>query len=122
MQAHLAANELDGALILQNADLFYFSGTIQQAHLYVPVEGQPLLMVRRSLARARRESALDNVVSMSSPRQLPALLQGYGYASPRQLGMELDVLPTSLFFAYQDVLGDTEIVDIIDGSADNQNS
>ena len=112
LQAHLAASDLDGALILQNADLFYFSGTIQQSHLYIPVEGQPLLMTRKSLARAQQESALDKVVPLSSPRQLPALWQEHGYARPRRLGMELDVLPTSLFFAYQDILGDTEIVDI----------
>ncbi|NIO71305.1 MAG: aminopeptidase P family protein, partial [Anaerolineae bacterium] len=112
LQVHLAANDLDGALILQNADLFYFSGTIQQSHLYIPIEGQPLLMTRKSLARARQESALDKVVPLPSPRQLPALWQEHGYASPRRLGMELDVLPTSLFFAYQDILGDTEIVDI----------
>jgi Xaa-Pro aminopeptidase len=112
LQAHLAGNDLDGALILQNADLFYFSGTIQQSHLHIPVEGQPLLMTRKSLARARQESALDNVVPLSSPRQLPALWQEHGYARPRRLGMELDVLPTNLFFAYQDILGDTEIADI----------
>jgi Xaa-Pro dipeptidase len=112
LQAHLAANDLDGALILQNADLFYFSGTIQQSHLYIPVEGQPLLMARKSLVRARQESALDKVVPLSSLRQLPALWQEHGYARPRRLGMELDVLPTNLFFAYQDILGDTEIVDI----------
>ena len=62
LQAHLAADDLDGALILQNADLFYFSGTIQQSHLYIPVEGRPLLMTRKSLARARQESAVDKVV------------------------------------------------------------
>jgi len=112
VQAHLAAADLDGALILQNTDLFYFGGTIQQSHLYIPVEGQPLLMVRRSLARAREESALDRVVPMSSPRRLPALLQEHGYASPRRLGMELDVLPTSLFLAYQDILSGTAIADI----------
>jgi Xaa-Pro dipeptidase len=111
LQAHLAANDLDGVLILQNADLFYFSGTIQQSHLYIPVEGQPLLMARKSLVRARQESALDKVVPLSSLRQLPALWQEHGYARPRRLGMELDVLPTNLFFAYQDILSDTEIVD-----------
>jgi Xaa-Pro aminopeptidase len=112
LQARLAADDLDGALILQNTDLFYFGGTIQQSHLYIPVEGEPLLMARRSLVRARQESALDNVVPMSSPRQLSALLQEHGYDKPRRLGMELDVLPTSLFFAYQDILSDPEIVDI----------
>jgi Xaa-Pro dipeptidase len=112
LQARLAADDLDGALILQNTDLFYFSGTIQQAHLYVPVEGQPLLMARRSLARARRESALDNVVPIASPRQLPALLQEHGYVKPRRLGMELDVLPTNLFFTYQRILSGAVISDI----------
>ena len=112
LQAHLAANDLDGALVLQNTDLFYFSGTIQQSHLYIPVEGQPLLMTRKSLARARQESALDKVVPLSSPRQLPALWQEHGYARLQRLGMELDVLPTNLFFTYQDILGDTEITDI----------
>jgi Xaa-Pro dipeptidase len=112
LQAHLADNDLDGALILQNADLFYFSGTIQQSHLHIPVEGQPLLMTRKSLARARQESALDKVVPLPSPRHLPALWQEHSYTKPRRLGMELDVLPTNLFFAYQDILGDTEIADI----------
>lgn len=73
LQAHLAANDLGGALILQNTDLFYFSGTIQQSHLYIPVEGQPLLMARKSLARARQESALDKVVPLSSPRRVLTL-------------------------------------------------
>jgi len=112
LQAHLAAIDLGGALILQNTDLFYFSGTIQQSHLYIPVEGHPLLMTRKSLGRAQQESALDKVVPLPSPRQLPALWQEHGYTRPRRLGMELDVLPTSLFFAYQDILGDAEIVDI----------
>jgi Xaa-Pro dipeptidase len=112
LQAHLAANDLDGALILQNTDLFYFSGTIQQSHLYIPVEGQPLLMTRKSLVRAQQESALDKVVPLPSPRQLPALWQEHGYTRSQRLGMELDVLPANLFFVYQDILGDTEIVDI----------
>jgi Xaa-Pro aminopeptidase len=112
LQAYLAAHDLDGALILQNTDLFYFSGTIQQSHLYIPVDGQPLLMARRSLARAKQESALDRVVPMSSPRRLPALLHDYGYARPQRLGMELDVLPASLFFAYQDMLSGTAMIDI----------
>jgi len=112
LQVHLAANDLDGALILQNTDLFYFSGTIQQSHLYVPVEGRPLLMVHKSLQRARRESALENVVPLHSPRQLPELWHEHGYPHPRRLGIELDVLPANLYLSYRNILGDTEIVDV----------
>ena len=39
LQAVLAARVLDAALIMQNADLYYFSGTVQQSYLYVPAQG-----------------------------------------------------------------------------------
>src|SRR5680860_1461120 len=31
------------ALVVQNADLYYLSGTIQQSHLVLPAEGEPTL-------------------------------------------------------------------------------
>ena len=71
LQSLLLSNEIDGAIIVQNSDLFYFSGTIQQSQLYIPSAGDPLLMVRKSLERARSESAIQNIVSFSSPRQVP---------------------------------------------------
>ena len=52
-QTALAEQGLDGALISQNVDLFYFSGTMQTGQLLIPVSGEPLLMVRRSYERAR---------------------------------------------------------------------
>jgi Xaa-Pro dipeptidase len=57
-QASLCQRRIDAALILQNTDLYYFSGTIQQSHLYIPAEGDPLLMVTKSLERALAESPL----------------------------------------------------------------
>ena len=41
LQESLAQSDTEAALIIQKADLFYFSGTIQQAYLYVPVTGDP---------------------------------------------------------------------------------
>ena len=79
-QEYLAAQDIEGALILQNTDLFYFTGTIQQAHLYIPVAGAPLLMVRKSLERARAESALASIVPLRSPREIPDLLAAKGLA------------------------------------------
>ena len=48
LQDHLNQNGFDAALILQATDLFYFSGTTQQGHLYVPKDAEPILMVRKS--------------------------------------------------------------------------
>ncbi len=48
LQSLMGQNGFEGAIVLQRADLFYYSGTGQDAHLFVPVEGDPLLLVRKS--------------------------------------------------------------------------
>jgi hypothetical protein len=40
-QSILAQKGVDGAFILQNVDIFYFSGTIQSSVLFIPCEGSP---------------------------------------------------------------------------------
>lgn len=111
LQHHLAAADLDGTLIVQNVDLFYFAGTIQQSHLFIPREGEPLLMTRRSFPRARAESALERVVPLVSPRDVPRLLQENGYALPHRLGFEFDILPTNLYLSYREIFAGVEMVD-----------
>ncbi|MBR9986341.1 MAG: aminopeptidase P family protein [Desulfosarcina sp.] len=112
LQRRLLQEGVDGALILQNTDLFYFSGTIQQSHLYIPAQGPPLLMVRKSMQRAREESPLSTILSLNSPKQLMTLIQENGLKPPAVMGMELDVLPANLFFSYQRLFPAVEIRDI----------
>lgn len=112
LQTSLQQEGMDGALIVQNTDLFYFSGTIQQAHLYVPAEGPPLLMVRKSLERAQAESPLANILPLASPKKLPALIDANGLKPPAVLGMELDVLPTNNYFSYRKRFPQSDIRDI----------
>lgn len=103
---------IDAALILQNSDLFYFAGTIQQAHLFVPVDGEPLLMVRKDIDRAAGESPLRNIIPLSRPQDLPHLLRDNGLKVPRRLGLELDVLPANLYLGYCDIFPGAELADI----------
>ncbi len=112
LQAYMQEEAIDGALILQNADLFYFSGTIQQGQLYIPARGNPVLMIRKDFERARTESALPQVVSFSGPRELPKILGQHGIAVPGRLGLELDVLPANQYLKYIDLLEKTRIIDI----------
>ncbi len=112
LQQHLQKQAIDGVLILQNTDLFYFAGTIQQAALYIPAAGEPLLMVRKDLDRARFESALDHVIGFSSPRQIPEILKQHGFSAPARLGMELDVVPANLYFTYARLFEKSKITDI----------
>ena len=112
LQKYLKNKNIDGTLILQRIDLFYFSGTIQQAHLYVPAEGDPILMVRKSYDRAKAESFIDKILPLNQPSHIPDILKANGHALPATLGLELDVLPTNLFFSFQDIFKNQQIVDI----------
>ena len=112
LQSLLAANGIDGAIIVQNTDLFYFSGTIQQSQLYIPAAGDPLLMVRKSLERAQAESAIQHIVPFTSPRQVPKLIQNMGLTIPKTLGLEMDVIPAQTYLNFQGVFDQSRIVDV----------
>jgi Xaa-Pro dipeptidase len=111
LQNHMAAEGLDAVIIVQNADLFYFTGTVQSGCLYIPAQGQPLYLVRRDAARARMESGLKEVMPFGSPRDVPPLVAGYGYPEPKRIGMEFDVLPVTLFERYRKIFPNAQFSD-----------
>jgi Xaa-Pro dipeptidase len=114
LQALLAEQEVDLAIIRQNADLYYFTGTVQDAHLLIPASGHPLFLVRRDVERAEAQSPIRPIVPLGSMKELaPAIEQACGGRSPQRLGMELDVLPTNSFFFYDEKLfPKQQIVDV----------
>lgn len=112
LQRILAKQDMDGALIVQKADLFYYTGTTQQAWLYVPVNGTPVLMVFKDFKRAKQESALDQILALISPKKIPDTLDGLGIPFPDRLGLELDVMPANLYLMFQDIFAGTVIMDI----------
>lgn len=111
MQVRMAEAGLDAVIVSQNADLFYFTGTIQSGALYFPASGQPLYLVRRDAARARMESGLKEVVPFSSPKDIPAIISSYGYPEPKRIGLEFDVLPVLFYERYRKVFPAAEFVD-----------
>lgn len=112
LQQLLAQQGLEGAVLLQNADLFYFTGSIQQGICYIPVSGEPVYLVRKDFGRARMESGLKNVAPLKSMRDLEGQLREHGIALPEKVGMELDVLPVSLYQRWIKALGGGEASDV----------
>ncbi len=109
-QNYLKDLELSGALILQNVDRFYFSGTLQNSTLFIPAEGEAILIVHKAFSRATQESPLKNIVS-EKPSNIKKVLQDYGIKTDR-IGMELDVLPVNIYLKYKRILEPSEITDI----------
>ncbi|MGO9570439.1 MAG: M24 family metallopeptidase [Desulfomonilaceae bacterium] len=112
LQSALVDNGLDAALIVQRVDLFYFSGTGQDAHLFVPAEGSPLLLVRKSFERAIQDSPLEHVVAVKSLSGLKKSIEREFSGPLKRLGMELDVLPVNNYRLYSKLFPNAVINDI----------
>ncbi|WDP91755.1 MAG: aminopeptidase P family protein [Desulfobacter sp.] len=110
LQRRLARQEMDGALIVQKADRYYYTGTTQQGWLYVPADGDPLFMVFKDLDRARAESSIESILPLMSPKKIPATLEEMGV--PRRLGLELDVMPANTYLMFREIFEATQIEDI----------
>jgi Xaa-Pro dipeptidase len=102
---------LDAALLVVAADVYHLSGTAQNAHLVVPVDGEPLLLVRRDLARARAESALEAIEPLASLRGLEPALASLGLGTGSAIGLELDVLPAATYLRYAALLPGRRLAD-----------
>ena len=111
LQKEMIIHNLDTVLMIQNADLFYFTGAIQQGALYVPTEGEALYLVRKDFGRARMESGLKEVVPFKSPRDIPGVLADFGYPMPKTVGMELDVVPMTVMERFKKSLGECAVSD-----------
>jgi Xaa-Pro dipeptidase len=111
LREELGRAGLDAAVIVQHADLAYFTGTNQQAHLIVPAAGEPRMLVRRVLDRARRESPLERIAPLRSLSGLAAELEDAGAGPGARVGFELDVLPARTYLAYAKRLPGIELAD-----------
>jgi Xaa-Pro dipeptidase len=111
-QSVLAEQDLDGAFLLQNVDVFYFSGTIQTSILFIPREGESILMVQKGYDRARVESPLRQVVRVNGRGEIMGVLREYGIQTLEKAGLEMDVLPASLYLWHKGALPRCRWVDV----------
>ncbi|MEI7815751.1 MAG: Xaa-Pro peptidase family protein [Desulfuromonadales bacterium] len=108
MQLQLQARGVDGALFIFPIDVYYFSGTRQNSTLWIPAAGDPILMVRKSLSRAKVESALTDIRPFPSSKDFPALFGD----DVHKIGFTFDVAPVQQLNYYTKLLPGREFVDI----------
>jgi Xaa-Pro aminopeptidase len=102
---------MESLLVIQKMNLYYLSGTTQDGLLFVPLEGRPLLIIKRELERAKVESPIKDTVPFRSIREIPSLIQAHAGKVPNSLGLELDVLPVKDYFRFQEIFPSTKLMD-----------
>jgi len=110
-RAALRTEGIDAAVVVQNADLYYLTGTVQQSHLVVPADGEAALLTRKTVARARAESPLA-VAELPTVRRLGELVAEVCGGEPEVVGLELDVLPVAQFRRYESQFPRSRFADV----------
>jgi Xaa-Pro aminopeptidase len=109
LQTQLSDQSISAALLTQNVDIFYYTGSMQNGLLYVPQTGEPIFYVKKSVVRAKEESKVM-VEPLGRMRTLgERMIETFG--KPDSIGLELDVLPYQLAVRYQNML-QTQMVDL----------
>jgi Xaa-Pro aminopeptidase len=105
-QQALSGSGLAGALLLNAVDVFYLSGTGQNGALFVPAAGAPVLLVRKSFARAKAEAGLDDVRPFPPSKELAATLGAKG-----KVGVAFEAVPQGTLDFWRKCLPEAELVD-----------
>ncbi|MFH0976584.1 MAG: Xaa-Pro peptidase family protein [Spirochaetota bacterium] len=113
VQKLLQASDMEALFIVQRMDLFYFSGTAQNGYLYIPAQGEPLLMIKKYFPRAKEETSIKHIVQIDSVSDIKARIVDFYGRLPNVIGFEFDVMPVSDFYFFQKVL---DIANCRDGS------
>lgn len=112
LQKELKVKGSIGTVLVQNVDVYYYSGTFQNSHLFIPAEGEPILFVKKSFKRGQAESPLENILPLISLRELPKTIEQMGHILEGQLGLELDVIPYNTGLFYQKLFNNSQIFDV----------
>ncbi|WP_028609445.1 M24 family metallopeptidase [Paenibacillus harenae] len=121
LQAVMRHEQLDAFLITQNVDLYYYSGSMQNGYMFIPSIGEATFYVRRSVQRAKLETAV-RVAELGAFRRFgQTLRQDYGALfrldAALRIAADLDVLPAQSYVKLTEVLSLDGQSALVDGSA-----
>jgi Xaa-Pro dipeptidase len=104
-------SSVDAVFILQNTDLYYFSGTVQSGLLCLPCDAEPVYLVGKSLTRALQESAWKRILPLHKLENAPEILESQGIKQLKRVGIEMDVLPAAHYFRIAKSFPNAEFLD-----------
>ncbi len=106
--------QASGFLLFSRTNIYYLTGTRANGILWLPLQGEAVLMVRKGEERCKLESPVKNIVSFKSYSEVPKICHEMGSPLGSCIAAEMRALPWSLAHMLQERLKDISFV-----SADN---
>lgn len=84
-------SHLQGILVFSRINIYYLTGILANGVLWIPKDGEPVLMVRKGLERAKNESPLKHVYSYRSYIDLTEICANAQSPMPQKGPMGIDM-------------------------------
>ena len=94
LKEHLPAAE--GIVVFSRLNIYYLTGTFGNGLVWLPLEGDPVLLCRRGCERAKIESPIRNIVPFYSYKDVEAALRDAGSPLGRAVAAEMNGLSWTL--------------------------
>ncbi|MGO4110980.1 M24 family metallopeptidase [Paenibacillus sp. YAF4_2] len=121
LQEAMRASAVDGFLLTQNIDLYYYTGSMQSGYAFFPSHGEPVFFVKRSVERAKLESGIPvkelgafRLFGETLAKVFPHIFSGEG--SKVKIAADLDVLPAQTYLKLSELLQASGPCALVDGS------
>ena len=82
------APDAGGMLVTSRLGIYYLTGTLGWGLVWLPVEGEPVLLLRKGVERAQLESPLRHILPFKSYKEITSLCAGCG--SPLSSAIAVD--------------------------------
>lgn len=77
-----------GMLVTSRLGIYYLTGTLGWGLVWLPIEGEPVLLLRKGVERAQLESPLHHILPFKSYKEIASLCAGCG--SPLSSAIAVD--------------------------------
>ncbi|MFQ5976874.1 MAG: M24 family metallopeptidase [Candidatus Heimdallarchaeota archaeon] len=112
LQQRMIEKKIDLTLVSYRPELNYFASSAFNNILAVPLEGEPILLVRRPFERSRAATWISTVFPLKTMKMLPSQIKSGGISSFESIGLELDVLPAKNYLHYKNLFPNSSLKDI----------
>ena len=107
---HELVPQAGGLIVFSRLNIYYLTGTFGNGLLWLPLDGEPVLLCRRGYERARIESPLKKVFTFYSYKDAEPTLQDAGAVLPKTIAVEMGGLSWMLGSSFMKYLPGREFV------------
>ncbi len=112
LQGLLKATGIDLAIISQNSDLYYYTGSAQPLYFIIAANDPGLVLARKTIQRIQAEASHLSVEAFNSTKDLSAIVNRYRWDRAKRIGFTLDNISYVSVQRWQQLIPGADVIDL----------